>query len=296
MKTNLISSCAVLLLVSSLNVLYARAQSRFEENVIVRSSLDKMFENLDKSKVSTGLLLDYAMDLIDFEKYNGKFLADSNYVSIMDFQDMLSSVYSAHLEKSGIGNVTEIIDNFVRKSDNVKIGIVLYKYNYIRPNAIKDNLIVFDETSEMVSDKYIDGNWVDPYGEEIVFGCTPSTSLNTNTVIYKIDNNYYFSNVSNIKKFEFDPGDGQGYVLANIGDSITATYSKEGNVDIKFRVTLDNDDVYLSHSTVYIQSKNALELNGQYQKVEPTDSIIKSVVFNGVELKAQVTYYCVENS
>lgn len=296
MKTNLISSCAVLLLVSSLNVLCARAQSRFEENVIVRSSLDKMFENLDKSKVSTGLLLDYAMDLIDFEKYNGKFLADSNYVSIMDFQDMLSSVYSAHLEKSGIGNVTEIIDNFVRKSDNVKIGIVLYKYNYIRPNAIKDNLIVFDETSEMVSDKYIDGNWVDPYGEEIVFGCTPSTSLNTNTVIYKIDNNYYFSNVSNIKKFEFDPGDGQGYVLANIGDSITATYTKDGNVDIKFRVTLDNGDVYLSHSTVYIQSKNALELNGQYQKVEPTDSIIKSVVFNGVELKAQVTYYCVENS
>lgn len=156
MKTNLISSCAILLLVSSLNVLYAGAQSRFEENVIVRSSLDKMFENLDKSKVSTGLLLDYAMDLIDFEKYNGKFLADSNYVSIMDFQDMLSSVYSAHLDKSGIGNVTEIIDNFERKSDNVKIGIVLYKYNYIRPNAIKDGLIVFDETSEMVSDKYID--------------------------------------------------------------------------------------------------------------------------------------------
>lgn len=296
MKTNLISSCAVLFLASSLNVLCARAQSRFEENVIVRSSLDKMFKNLDKSKVSTGLLLDYAMDLIDFEKYNGKFLADSNYVSIMDFQDMLSSVYSAHLEKSGIGNVAEIIDNFVRKSDNVKIGIVLYKYNYIRPNAIKDDLIVFDETSEMVSDKYIDGNWVDPYGEEIVFGCTPSTSLNTNTVIYKIDNNYYFSNVNNVKKFEFDPGDGQGYVLANIGDSITATYSKEGNVDIKFRVTLDNGDVYLSHSTVYIQSNNALELNGQYQKVEPTDSIIKSVVFNGVELKAQVTYYCVENS
>ena len=55
------------------------AQS-IEENPIVRDALDEMFEHLDKSKVPTGLLRDYAFELVDFSNYDGKFLSDSNVV------------------------------------------------------------------------------------------------------------------------------------------------------------------------------------------------------------------------
>ena len=58
----------------------ASGQTSIEENEIVRASLDEMFDNLDKTKIPTGLLLDYAVDLVDFSKFDGISLTDSNYV------------------------------------------------------------------------------------------------------------------------------------------------------------------------------------------------------------------------
>ena len=47
------------------------AQTSIEENDIVRSALDEMFEDLDKSRVPTGYLLDYAVDLVELSDYDG---------------------------------------------------------------------------------------------------------------------------------------------------------------------------------------------------------------------------------
>ena len=49
----------------------ALAQTSIEENDIVRSALDEMFEDLDKSRVPTGYLLDYAVDLVELSDYDG---------------------------------------------------------------------------------------------------------------------------------------------------------------------------------------------------------------------------------
>ena len=49
----------------------ASAQTSIEENDIVRSALDEMFEDLDKSRVPTGYLLDYAVDLVELSDYDG---------------------------------------------------------------------------------------------------------------------------------------------------------------------------------------------------------------------------------
>ena len=53
------------------------AQTTIEDNSVVRSALDNMFETLDKSRVPTGLLQDYAVDLVGLENYNGTILADA---------------------------------------------------------------------------------------------------------------------------------------------------------------------------------------------------------------------------
>lgn len=49
-------------------------------NVNARSQLDNMFEDLDKNRIPTGFLLDYAIDLLDIEPYNGLGLTNQNYV------------------------------------------------------------------------------------------------------------------------------------------------------------------------------------------------------------------------
>ena len=53
------------------------------DNPIVRTALDEMFENLDKERVPTGYLLDYAMDIVDMDRYTGSELAEDNYVNIL---------------------------------------------------------------------------------------------------------------------------------------------------------------------------------------------------------------------
>ena len=53
------------------------------DNPIVRTALDEMFENLDKERITTGYLLDYAMDIVDMDRYTGSELAEDNYVNIL---------------------------------------------------------------------------------------------------------------------------------------------------------------------------------------------------------------------
>ena len=47
----------------------ASAQTSIEENDIVRSALDEMFEDLDKSRVPTGYLLDYAVGTLGLRRH-----------------------------------------------------------------------------------------------------------------------------------------------------------------------------------------------------------------------------------
>lgn len=42
-----------------------------EDNVVVRSYLDQVFENVDKTKVPTGYLRDYSFELVDFDRFDG---------------------------------------------------------------------------------------------------------------------------------------------------------------------------------------------------------------------------------
>jgi hypothetical protein len=45
-----------------------------------KSSINPIFENLDKSKIPSGMLLDYAMEFTDVTAYNGV-LTDSTFIN-----------------------------------------------------------------------------------------------------------------------------------------------------------------------------------------------------------------------
>jgi len=58
------------LLLSVLSVCVVYAQN-IDENPMLRYYIDNTFSMLDKSNISTGLLADYAIDLIEWSNYNG---------------------------------------------------------------------------------------------------------------------------------------------------------------------------------------------------------------------------------
>ena len=112
----------------------ASAQTSIEENDIVRSALDEMFEDLDKSRVPTGYLLDYAVDLVELSDYDGTELTDSNYVDRALLADILRSVRSASVTASASAAIpagaTDMSDPLVTLS-STDVSVAAFKYNYI---------------------------------------------------------------------------------------------------------------------------------------------------------------------
>lgn len=148
-----------------------------EENPEIRTMLDKMFEHLDKTKVPTGLLLDYAFDLVDFENFDGYALRDSNYVNNGTYEYMLRSIRSAAVQTKPFKAVQEIMQDMAALGNDGKLsaGIVLYKYNYMRADALTGNYIRF--INDQVYDNYINGVWQNPYAEKYLFGIVLSWSI-----------------------------------------------------------------------------------------------------------------------
>lgn len=149
MKTIKCIIISIILLCLWTDVYYAQT---ITHNEIVRSALDEMFEDLDKSKIPTGFLLDYAVDLVEFERYNGMELNDSNYVTTPVFEEILLSLKSASVATQPYDDVSQIMTDFMTSAtgNNINVAYVGYKYNFIKEDALTNNLISY--STNKVSD------------------------------------------------------------------------------------------------------------------------------------------------
>lgn len=57
-----------------------------------KNSINATFQNLDKTKISSGMLLDYAMEFTDVTAYNGA-LTDSTYIDINVMGDIYKTLF-----------------------------------------------------------------------------------------------------------------------------------------------------------------------------------------------------------
>lgn len=231
-----------------------------EENAAVREALDKMLEHLDKTKVPTGLLLDYAFDLVDFDRYDGSALTDSNYVERTTFECLLRSIRSSAVGTKPFGDVGSIMDEMSRNNGNtLNVGLLLFKYNYIREDALDNNLIIYE--NDQVYDSYgSDGKWRNPYAEKYVIGFSSYNFASFSSVTsFSFPSDFIFSNAG-IVKMEFDPGDGSGYRRISAGSTVSASY-QEGAAELKMRVTLEDGEVLTCHSRL-ICDPEGIKLEG----------------------------------
>lgn len=265
-------------------------------NEVVRSSLDEMFEDLDKSKVPTGYLLDYAMDLVEFDRYNGMELTDSNYVTSPIFEEILLSIKSASVGSSPYNDVGQIMTDFSTSttSNDINIAYVGYKYNFIKENALENNLISY--VSGKVSDVYVNGVWRNPYDEAYVFAFTPSRHVcKVGAINFKFSETYAFYNISRAL-IKFDAGDGVGYRELGPTHTITVNYITPGRKELKFYIKTTDGVVLETHSSIYVLDSTAGTSGNQQQasligrQVDSTN-VTTAETYTGTSVTAQVTTY-----
>lgn len=266
------------------------AQS-MEENPVVRETLDEMFEHIDKSKVPTGLLRDYAFELVDFSKYDGKILSDSNIVDYSRFEAMLRSIRSSAVGVKPFNIVGNVINTIIGNqiSGRIPIGVALYKYNYIAEDALTSSKIVY--SNGQVYDSYTEDNeWVNPYESEYIFGFSPMCNIVTGgTYAFSFPSIGILTNQT-ISKMEFDSGIGTGYKIVTAGSTTSVTYSSAGNYELKLRITLSDGTVLQGHSIMFVSDGLG---SGELSVAVPSNnckSFISSQAYNGVTTTAKVRW------
>lgn len=268
-----------------------------EEYQIVRYELDYMFENLDKTKVPTGLLLDYAIDLVEFSNFNGTELSENNQTDISIYSDILKSIRSAAVAEKPFGNVNEIMESFQTDNNFVYLSLTAFKYNFIREDALEDGLIEYNETREQVSDAYVDTLWQNPYSEDIIMAFTPNCRQKQGPiVIYSFPIQYMFRNIT-FSNIYFDPGDGLGYRNMT-SQMIQVRYLTPGIKTLKLKVRTSDGRFLDAHSTIEITepdasaySRTASSMPNYTEIITTTydkDSNLEGV---GIEVKAQMSCY-----
>jgi hypothetical protein len=219
------------LLVVILGIAHSSFAQGVEENPEVRNYLDNMFSTLNKTKVPSGLLKDYAFELTDLDKYTGSELTDKNYVDREIYSYLLRTIRSSAVGSKPFGDVSGILATQLSAggSNIVSLSAMAYQYSYIKENALTDQLIKYQNGK--VSDNTINGVWQNPYGTKNVIGFAPQdTIFDTSSLTFKLNSNCWFTNLS-YNKIEIDP-DGNGYRQITVGGSISVSYASDGQKEI----------------------------------------------------------------
>lgn len=254
------------------NTLFAQSNQGYET---LKIELDTMFSKMELNRVPTHLLLDKAIEYANIRNYNGERICDSTLVNKNTFIDIIKTINSCSTTNSPLINEDTLLSGFNNNSNgNIQIITTLFRYNYIKNNALDENLISYD--GKYVHDQYDNnGDWLNPYDTDIVFAMAPTSTLSRESVVkYKIINNNLFRNTA-ITRLYFDADDGLGYRLINpiSNSTLSIIYTNNGIKNIKLKAVLNDGQTLVTHSRVYIKKTLQINLMDESNSTLKMDSI-----------------------
>lgn len=273
-----------------LGVDIAQAQTQNDNFSEVRQYLNSMFQQLNKNLVPTGYLLDYGIDLVDMEDYEGMVIADSTAVNMGIYRDILRTISSSNVHTQNLYNsIKTKLDNFERQSNgnNVLLSASLFEYNAIKENALSDNLIVYDEVNNKVRDVYNNGVWVNPYDTKYLFAFVANTEVcNSPTINYTLPSDLFLTNTL-FSLVSFDAGDGAGYANYTPGSTVSVTYNSTGFKTLKLRLKNKLGRFLEANTIIYVNAeiKTSILSEDVFSVREFTSS-----EFNGETVSATIVY------
>ena len=287
-----INRIETLILILILNVcipgsIYAQS-TEFSE---IRTQLDSIFSDLDFNRVHTGILLDYGIDLVDFDCYDGN--ANNTYYS--DFgtlNSLIAGIHSSAVTENKPFSQPHLIREVMHNdqtSSVMPIGVIAYRYNKIIDNA--DSLGLIENTGYKLLDKFDNGVWCNPYMEKKVFGMSPlDNSLSSTSVTFKFSDAYLLTNFDSYI-LEFDPGDGNGFRPVSTASPIHVTYT-EGNHVLTLKMTFPDRVSMVAKSYIQVYDSSSLgEFSSDSTLLEPDFKPYYDCTYNNTTVYAKVFVY-----
>ena len=224
---------------------------QLSQNTQIRNDLNSLFSEYPRAKVSTGYLLDYAIDLVDLSYYDGTYRPDSCIVDKTLFADILRTIRSAAFKtQNTIRDVSVIMNEFDTGeiSNDLNVGIAFFQYNKIKKNAVDDHLINYFASSNKVV--YLSGN---PHDECTLFAFTPSSHYCfTGNVTFRFSIPYYLRNRIDVSSITFNAGDGSGTRTVSMGSSIQVNYDTAGEKMLFLMIHTTSGEIYYATSRLKV--------------------------------------------
>ena len=148
--------------------------SQAEINTEFSTRMNYVFGQLDKSRIPTGLLLDYAMEFASLGNYNGV-LTDTNKVNKGLLTDIYNTLLTSGIHSNGGSfyhpDYLDSLRQVQRQPDIITLCGLYYNYSRFKDNALSSNLITVN--SDRFFDRFVNGVWQNPYQTQTVFAISP---------------------------------------------------------------------------------------------------------------------------
>ena len=220
-----------------------------------KNEIESIFQHVDRSYVSTGLLSDYGLFFTNIEKFNG-IVSDTNYIEYTEWQSLYTSVFSSKFNSNA--PLLEPVDVFDRISDTsvANSGIILlaglhFNYERFRDDALSSNLVYISDN------KIYDtpGRPSSPYELREAFAIVPMLSSldgGSNSFMFKPE--LFYSNTGKtISSVQVDFADGGGYRNLTPDVPQNISYSTFGEKTILFRINYTDGSYKESRTKIEVK-------------------------------------------
>lgn len=249
----------------------------------VREELDRMFSQLDRSSVPTGLLRDYAIEYEDLDYFSGlSTLDDTNLLTSLRYGDFLSTIQSSCINKNDSEKLGQKFRGLLKEENGTHLSIALYKYSRIRADALTSNLIKYE------NGRVYNRAGINPYQEEVAFAaCVQNSNIATSSVVIEFSEEFLFSNCD-IDKIEISYK-GRSYEIVH-GAKISLNLD-QGENKITVTVKANGGQSYRSHFCLYhsrIENQQMRSLAFDPLRHPDEHFLVTGDSYNGITTKADV--------
>lgn len=225
------------------------AQTLFAQNdSIVNmyvSMIDSVFSEIDTADISTGLLIERSIPMLEINNFNG---SDTSVAcDTYSWLQIYKQLYLAHFNLSEF-NFSDTLENKYPKKvleyETIEIGMIFYDYNKFHHDALNNGLIELDSINNKILD--LSGSNESPFDTSTCFAIAPfSIEIEAGTYNFYINPNLIVSNITDsFDEIYIDFHQGRGYETVTVGSTMVVSYSTPGEKIISMKVVVQDKTYY----------------------------------------------------
>ncbi|MDR2886827.1 MAG: hypothetical protein LBV26_02320, partial [Bacteroidales bacterium] len=221
------------------------------DNFIVR--MNHIFQPVDKSRVATGLLADYGLQMADPEYFNGV-PADSNFVDMDTWRMLYSGMFTSRINNNvSITNPETVFTQIDNATHATAVPVAMMHWQY---NVLKEDALTLGLMQVVNGDQLQDvPNAASPYDTRQLFAAAPKKLwFGELAVSFVFKSNLWHTNVGKtIQKREISFDQGASYAAAGWDAPVSHTFGSGGVKTVYFRLTYTDGSSYTSQTRIYVE-------------------------------------------